>query len=248
MSRKVLGALVRSEARLALRDPGTTLFAVGLPVVLVVILGCVPSFREHSADLGGARVIDLYLPITIVMVVALLGLSLAPGALARYREKGVLKRLATTPASPASLLAAQGAVIAILAVLVAALLHVVGAAAFRVPAPEQPVGYVLALLLTIATLIALGLLIAAVAPSSGVANGIGVGLFYPLMFFAGLWVPREAMPRVLVDIGDATPLGAAVGALQDSMSGSWPGLVHVGVMVAYIVLCGLGAARWFRWM
>jgi ABC-2 type transport system permease protein len=159
----------------------------------------------------------------------------------------VLKRLASTPASPALLLAAQGAVIAVIAVIVAALLHVVGAVAFHVPAPQQPVGYVLALLLTIATLIALGLLIAAVAPSGGVANGIGVGLFYPLMFFAGLWVPREAMPDALVRIGDATPLGAAVGALQDSMSGSWPSLAHVGVLIAYIVLCSLGAARWFRW-
>jgi len=247
MSRKTLGALVRNEMRLALREPAFILFGVGLPIVLVVILGCVPSFREANPDLDGARTIDVYLPIAIIMTMALLGLNLTSWALANYREKGVLKRLSTTPVNPASLLAAQGAVMATTAVIVAVLLHVVGAVAFGVPSPEQAVGYVLTFLLSVATLISMGLLIAAVAPSGGVANGIGVGLFYPLMFLAGLWAPREVLPNVLVKIGDATPLAAAVGAMQDSMEGSWPSLAHVGVLLAYTVVCGFGAARLFRW-
>ncbi|MBL7498513.1 ABC transporter permease [Frankia sp. CNm7] len=244
---RVLGAMTRSEARLLWREPVIVMFAVGLPVVLVAILGSVPAFRDVDPELGGVRVIDLYLPITSVMAVAMLGLNLTTVTLGGYREKGILKRLATTPVSPLLLLAAHGLVVAGTAVLVAVLAHLVGAVAFDVPVPEQPVGYALAFSLTIATLVALGLLIAAVAPSAGAANGIGTGLFFPLMFFAGLWAPREAMPDVLVRISDATPLGAAVGALQDSMAGSWPGAVHVGVMAAYIVLCGAGAARWFRW-
>jgi len=247
MSRRTLGTLVRNEMRLALREPGFILFGVGMPIVLVIILGCVPSFREANPDLDGARTIDVYLPIAIIMAMALLGLNLTSWALANYRDKGVLKRLSTTPVNPASLLAAQGAVMATTAVIVAILLHAIGAVAFGVPAPEQPIGYVLTFLLAVATLISMGLLIAAVAPSGGVANGIGVGLFYPLMFLAGLWAPREVLPDVIVKIGDATPLAAAVGALQDSMEGSWPSLTHVGVLLAYTVVCGFGAARLFRW-
>ena len=43
-----------------------------------------------------------------------------------------------------------------------------------------------------------------------------------MMFFAGLWLPITQMPAVLRHISHATPLGAAVQALQDSAQGHWP--------------------------
>ena len=55
------------------------------------------------------------------------------------------------------------------------------------------------------------------------AGAIGTLLFFPLMFFAGLWVPQATMPATLRDISDYTPLGAAVQALQDAAGGHWPG-------------------------
>jgi hypothetical protein len=45
---------------------------------------------------------------------------------------------------------------------------------------------------------------------------------WPSLFFAGLLFPRWALPTVLRDIGDWTPSGAAVHALQDSMLGTFP--------------------------
>ena len=46
--------------------------------------------------------------------------------------------------------------------------------------------------------------------SARVARGIGALLFYPLMFFAGLWLPIPNMPAALQHVSHATPLGAAV--------------------------------------
>ena len=85
------------------------------------------------------------------------------------------------------------------------------------------------------------------APSGRGANAIGALLFFPMMFFAGLWLPRAAMPPVLRDISDFTPLGAAVQALQDSAQGHWPHPLDLAVMACYALVFGVAAARLFRW-
>ena len=51
--------------------------------------------------------IDLYVPIAIALVLVMLSLNLLLATLATYRERGILRRLATTPVGPIALLAAR---------------------------------------------------------------------------------------------------------------------------------------------
>jgi ABC-2 type transport system permease protein len=118
---------------------------------------------------------------------------------------------------------------------------------FGTALPTQPLGFLVAFVLAAASLYAVGLLVAAVAPTGKAAAGIGTVLWFPIMFFAGLWVPREAMPDTLNRIGDFTPLGAGVQAMQDAWNGSWPDLLHLAVMAAFAIGASLAAARLFRW-
>jgi hypothetical protein len=85
------------ETKLFLREPAAVFFALAVPLLLLVILGSIPGFRQPISDLGGLRVIDLYLPIIVAIALTTLGLSTLPTALATYRERGILRRLATTP-------------------------------------------------------------------------------------------------------------------------------------------------------
>jgi ABC-2 type transport system permease protein len=239
--------LLRSELRLFFREPLLAFFVVAFPTLLCVILGSIPSFREPSAGLGGLRVIDLYVPILVAMTLAFLGLQTAPSVLATYREKGVLRRLATTPAKPILLLAAQLAMGMIIAVCSAALVVLMGRFGFGVAFPDNPLAYVVSFLLAAAGVFAVGMFIAAVASSGKAANGVGTLLFFPSMFFAGLWAPRETLPAILARIGDFTPLGSGVQALSDAAAGRWPALITVTVLVAYFAVFGFAAARLFRW-
>jgi ABC-2 type transport system permease protein len=50
-----------------------------------------------------------------------------------------------------------------------------------------------------------------------VAQGIGGLLFFALMFFGGIWLPRPMMPDVLLNISNWTPLDASVAAIQNAM-------------------------------
>jgi ABC-2 type transport system permease protein len=74
----VLRKLTLTETKLFFREPIAVFFVLLFPVLLLVILGSVPSFRQPSADLGGARVIDLYAPIVIALSIAMLALSSLP--------------------------------------------------------------------------------------------------------------------------------------------------------------------------
>ena len=88
----------------------------------------------------------------------------------KYREKGVLRRLSTTPASPRSLLIAQLAVNMGVAVVSLVVLIVVGNLVLQIPLPKDLIGFAVAFLLGMSALFALGLLVAAVAPTAGIAT------------------------------------------------------------------------------
>jgi ABC-2 type transport system permease protein len=239
--------LTSVEIKLLLREPAAVFFGVAFAPILVVVLGSIPGFRKPVADLGGARVIDLYVPVCAAFVLAILGLAVVPTALAIYRERGVLRRMSTTPVPPARLLGANllaGLAMGLVAIIA---LLAVGRIAFGVALPRQLLGYALALVLAAAAVFALGLVVAAVAPSGKASSVIGNLLFFPLMFFAGLYVPREAMPHALRQVSDYTPLGAGVQALRDASTGSWPHATHLAVLAGYLAVFSLAAARLFRW-
>jgi ABC-2 type transport system permease protein len=239
--------LTISETRLFFREPIGVFFTVLFPPVLLGILGAVPSFREPDKGLGGLRVIDLYIPIAIAMAVALFSLSGLPQLLATYREKGILRRLKVTPARPVTMLGAQLLMCTALSVVTMLLIVAVGRIAFNVALPDQIPAYLVAYLLSAVSMLAIGLLVASLAPTAKGAGAIGTLLFFPIIFFAGLWAPREVMPELLRKISDFTPLGAGVQSLQDAATGSWPQLLHIAVLLGWTVVAGGLAARYFRW-
>jgi ABC-2 type transport system permease protein len=236
-----------TELKLLSRERVRMALPVAIPVLLIVILGSIHSLRQPRAIYGGESFIDLYTAIMVVMGLALLALTNMPMLLADYRERGVLRRLQTTPIGPVRVLAAQLVADLAVAVVVVAVILAVARVGFAVPLPRQPGAFVLAALLAAGALLGAGLLVAAVAPTGRVARGIGALLFYPMMFFAGLWLPIPNMPAVLQHISHATPLGAAVPALTAAAGGSWPTALQLGTLAAWAVALGLAAARFFRW-
>lgn len=236
------------ESKLFLRDTMSLVMGVAFPAVLLLLLGfAIPGFREVAEDLDGLRPIDIYLPIVLAMAVCMTSVSVLPTYMATYRERGVLRRLATTPVGPIKLLGAQLVVNGVATLVALVLAVVVGTAALGVDLPQQVLGFLIALVLGTAAMFAIGLLIAAVAPSAKTATGIGMLVYFPMLFFAGVWTPGPAMPDGLRRVSDFTPLGAASQAMQDSWSGTFPSALHLAVMMGYVLVAGALAARLFRW-
>jgi len=244
--RTAFGKIVLNEARLALRQPQGLIGGLAIPVVLLFVFNAITPFKQPSADLGGLTAFGIYVPILVAFSLAMLALFNLPVPLASYRELGILRRLSTTPVPPSWLLAAQGVINVAVAAAATGIL-IGGGIALGAPVPKNPAGLAVTLVLTIAALFPIGLMVASVARSANTAGIIGRVVFFPLIFLAGLWWPRELMPTGLRVLSDASPLGAAVQALQDSVQGQFPPAVPLLVLAAYAVAFGYLAKRCFRW-
>ena len=240
-----LRALITAEAKLVFREPITWLAAIALPTVILLIFGSMLGPEEADPAFGGLRFIDVFVPSLVVITVGTLGIQTLPIRLATYREKGVLRRLSTTPAHPVRLLAAQLAIYTVISVVALVLLVVVARVAFNVPLPGQPIGYLVAFVLGMVSLFAIGLLVAAVAPSSRSATAIAIPMFFAVMLLGGVYLPRVYLPDILRRIGDFTPPG--VQGLQDSWMGTMPQLAPLVLMALVTVALGSLAVRLFRW-
>jgi ABC-2 type transport system permease protein len=238
--------LSQTELKLFIREPMLIFWGLLFPVIVLVVIGLAgPKKPEHS--LGNVKLIVVYTPVVMMLMLTVLSLSAVPAALASYRDKGYLRRLSTTPVGAPRLLAAQLLIAFALEALAVILILLIARLAFSVPLPGQPGGFLLAIVLTMSAMLGLGVLIAAIAPTQRIAAAIGSLLLFPLMFFAGLWVPQAEMGAGLRDVSHYTPLGAAAPAVQNAIAGHWPGTVHLLVLAGYAVLLSALAWRFFRW-
>ncbi|MFC9977494.1 ABC transporter permease [Spirillospora sp. NPDC127200] len=240
-------AVLKAEFRLFTREPFSLFWIAVFPTVLLTILGLIPSFREADPGLGGNRVIDLYVPVNVLLAMIMAGIQVLPPVLAGYRERGILRRMSTTPVRPGSLLAAQIALHFAAAVLSALLVVAVGRIVFDVALPGHLPGYLVALLLGALSALALGAAVTAVSPTVKATTVVGSIVFFPAMFLAGVWVPVQAMPDLLRRIVEYFPFSAASQALNQAAEGGWPDWAHLGVTAAWAAVLIAAAVRWFRW-
>lgn len=242
-----LRRLTTTEARLFSREPVDWGLALVFPSLLLLILGVIPAFRSPEEGIDGVRMIEFYPPVMIAIGITMIALVTLPQRLAVYREKGVLRRMRITPVGPRQMLGAQLALSMVLSLVTTVLLLVVARVVFSVELPQQPLALLLGFTLTAAAMLAMGLLVASLARTGTSAQAIGTVLLFPLMFVAGMWIPRASMNDVLLRISDLSPLGAGVQTLQDAATGQWPQPLHLVVLLAWTVVCGGLAARYFRW-
>ena len=241
-----LTELVKVEAKLALRVPMGLILGVAVPVVLLVIFSAIPGLKQLAPG-STLTMFAQYVPVLIGLSLCVIALINLPVPVVTDRQMGVLRRFATTPAPPSWLLAAQVIINLALALIAIVILVAGGVVFFSLHMHAHWGGFVLSALLATAAMFAIGLLIAALAPSPQIAAAIGTVLLYPLLFFAGMWTPKQNLSPVLQHIGNYTPLDAAVQAMDAAMQGHFPPTRPLLVMAAYAVVFGVAAIRLFRW-
>jgi ABC-2 type transport system permease protein len=227
--------LTTTELKLFTREPLAIFFILAFPLILLWLNG------SQGGEMGRL------LPGYVALVLATVGLTQLPGVLATYRERGILRRLATTPVPPATVLGAQLVVHLAASTIGVALLVAVAAAFYDVALPRAVPAAILVYLAGALALYALGFVVAALAPNARAANAIGFVVYFPMIFLCGAVIPREALSSSMRRIGELLPLGPVVTALRDAWSGAGvPALTlaALAAMIAVATVVGIGLFRW----
>jgi ABC-type multidrug transport system permease subunit len=202
--------------------------------------------RPEAPPVGFAQAV----PGTMVMFTMVILLTSGAVMLVVEREHGLLRRLASTPISRASLVLGKWLARVALALVQLAFAMVLGSLLFRVDW-GQSVPMVFAVLVAWAAFNAsLALLLGSAARTTAQATGIGVLASLALAALGGCWWPIEITPKWMQSVALALPTGWTMDALHQLVSfGYAPGtaLPHVAALAAAALAAGWGAAKIFRY-
>lgn len=242
------------ESRLFWRSPISAFFTIAFPLMFLILFATL--FGDAGAiDLGDRGVFTIaqfYAPALGVFAVASATYTNIGIGTAIARDEGILKRFRGTPLPSWLYLAGKvGGAIWIAAIAVTLML-VVGNIVFDVPifAARLPAA-IATFILGAAAFSALGLMLAAVAPTGDSAPAIANATILPMAFVSDVFIIVADPPRWLATIGDVLPLKHFVRAFQAAFNPTvtdsgfrWG---HLAVLAAWGVVGALVALRFFSW-
>lgn len=132
----------------------------------------------------------------------------------RERELGTLRRMASSPQSLTTFLAAKLLQGGIIMLAVSVFLVLLGFAYHQLPLVKAPLVLLLMTLAGMVFMLMFGLL-SLFCPTRRVATLINTILIFPLMMLGGSFFPFEAMPQWMVMVGRWTPNGLVLRQLRD---------------------------------
>lgn len=207
-SRPSLGRLLAGQTGYALRelwrDTTSTFFAIGLPVLLLVL---VAAISDEGAEQQGMPVTQYLTGAMAAYGVFVTAYATLPATVATAAETGVLKRLRGTPLPFGLYLAGRVLAVFALAVLTLAVLLLVGVALLgvEVEATSLP-GVLMTLLLGSGAATALGLVLAAAVRPAKAVPAVALGTLLPLAFVSDVFVLGAAPPQWLQTVASVFPL------------------------------------------
>jgi len=241
-------AMFKTEMKLSLRGMDMFIFAICIPVVVLVILGIIYG---NKPAFDGSEHTFLQQSFGAVATIAICagGVMGLPLVVSDYRNKKILKRFKVTPISPALILTVQVVIYALYSI--ASLLAVYAAATvfFGYQFDGSWLHFLGAYFLVMLSMFSIGMLVGGVAPNVKTAGVLASILYFPMLIFSGATLPYEVMPTALQKIADVLPLtqgikllkAASLGLPLDSV------LIPVIVMIVLAVLCVSVSIRFFKW-
>ena len=236
------------EAKLFLREPVGAFFTLVFPLMMLFIFGTIYGYQP-AAQPGGQGAIDNLIPAFTAMTIGITGLMATTITMATYREKGILRRLRTTPVSPLVVLIAQVVVVFTMTALGMLLLVIAGKLVYHVRFEGNAISLLGGFILGSLSFFGIGFILAGTLPTARTAQIIAMVLMYPMLIFSGAAWPRELMPPAIQKVSAFVPLTYVVNLLRGLWIGeSWGAhLLDVGVLVGMLLLGILVSAKTFRW-
>lgn len=245
---KAFSTLLKTELKLSLRGLDMFIFAICMPVILVVILGAV--FGDRPA-FEGAEYTFFQQSFGAISTVAIAagGVMGLPLVISDYRGKGILKRFKVTPASPVLLLTVQVVIYMLYALASLGIVYLTARVFFRYEFLGNVVPFFTAYFLVMISMFSIGILVGGLARNIKVAGIIASILYFPMLIFSGATLPYEIMPKIFQKIADLMPLTQGIKLLKAASLGLSLEVARTSVfiMIAIAMVSLVVAIRYFKW-
>lgn len=234
------------------RNPAAVFFTVALPLIFLFIF--VSIFGNQNMRVGGRSIKGAiyYVPgIVVLGLVSATTVNLSI-TLATLRERGILKRVRSTPLPPWVYMAGRILTATVTMILLTAIVLLLGRLVYDVDLPVRTLP-ALALTLVVGTFAfsAIGFALTAAIPSEEAAPAVANAVVLPMYFFSGVFIPEQDLPSGMKLLGDIFPVKhlfhAVLTALDPFTKGAGIEWGDLAVLAAWGVVGLVVASRVFRW-
>lgn len=245
---KTFKTMLKNEMKLSLRDMNMVIFAICIPLVVLIILGVIYG-NKPAFDGAAYTFLEQSFGALATIAICAGGVMGLPLVVSDYRRRKILKRFKVTPVSPAMILAVQVAIYTIYSVASLILLYIVSAFFFGFHMGGSMIAFLGGYLLVMLSIFSIGMMVGGISPNSQTASVIASLLYFPMLIFSGATLPYEVMPSALQKVADILPLTQGIKLLKAASLGLPIENVFVPiiVMVVLAALCIGVSLRFFKW-
>lgn len=245
---KTFKTMLKTELKLSLRGMDMFIFAICMPVVVIVLLGIIYGDKPAFADAEYTFLQQSFGAVSTIAICAggLMGLPLV---VSDYRNRKILKRLKVTPVKPITILLVEITIYCIYSLVSLALIYLVAFLFFDFQIIGSFWQFFLSFVLVMLSMFSIGMMVGGIAPNMKIASTVASILYFPMLIFSGATLPYEIMPNALQNFANILPLtqgikllkGTALGLPIDNI------LFPIGLMVVIIVICTTVSLKFFKW-
>lgn len=245
---KTFRSMLKTELKLSLRGMDMIIFAVCVPMVVLVILGVIYGGKPAFEGADYTFLEQSFGALSTISICAggVMGLPLV---VSEYRSRKILKRYQVTPVRPSMILFVQVVIYTLYAAVSLLLLYLTAAIFFGYRFPGSVMSFAGGYLLVLVTMFSMGILVGGIAPNTKTAGVIASILYFPMLIFSGATLPYEVMPKAMQKAADILPLTQGIKLLKAASLGQGTEHVLPSVISMFVIaiFCTGIAFRYFKW-
>lgn len=245
---KAFSAMLKTELKLSLRGMDMLIFAIGMPIVVLVILGIIYGAKPAFTGADHTFIQRSFGALASISICAggVMGLPLV---VSDYRGRHILKRFRVTPVSPIMILGVQVTIYALYSLASLLSLFVIAALCFDFSIRGSILTFLLGWALVMISMFSIGMMVGGLAKNNKIAGVIASVLYFPMLIFSGATLPYEVMPAAMQKAADIMPLTQGIKLLKSATLGlpMENSLIPIIVMTVIAIACTFISIKWFKW-
>ncbi|NLT46994.1 MAG: ABC transporter permease, partial [Clostridiales bacterium] len=180
--------MLKTELKLSLRGMDMLIFAIIMPLVVLVVLGII--YGNKPAFEGAAYTfIEQSFGALSTIAICAGGVMGLPLVVSDYRGKQILKRFKVTPVSPGMILIVEVTMYFLYALVSLLTLFAVAAIFFGFRMQGGILQFILGWMLVMISMFSIGMMVGGIAKNAKIAGIIASALYFPMLIFSGATLP-----------------------------------------------------------